>query len=216
MTKTERLFHIVKMLRVKKTATIDELAKECMVSSRTVYRDVGDLEDLGAAVYDNNIIRLTKVETTPQWDLTPEELDIMQFALRANPLSGASYFQGRMKGIEVKLAKEMEKKDGKSYAAGGFFLSTPGAETLAKKASASQAEENLSQFWKHLQNKRAVKITLKKAGRGSSKEIIARCKNLTWSNGKWWYECLTEVDRKPIRLEAGKVAKIQPQRRYRS
>ncbi len=214
MTKTERLFHIINYLRVHKTSTIDELAKECKVSSRTTYRDVTDLETLRAAVYENNIIRLSKLESAPHWHSTPEEVDMMQFALRANPLASKSYFQGKLMAIGVKLQKEMDRK-GKSYPADGFFLTMKETAGLAKRASATREEENLWQFWRHCQNKRAVKITMKKSGRGAAKQIVARCKHMEWANGKWWFDVVTEIEREPMRIDSTRVAVVQPQRRYR-
>ncbi|MCH9032280.1 MAG: HTH domain-containing protein, partial [candidate division Zixibacteria bacterium] len=54
MTKAERLFHIVRFLRVRGKADISELAEECSVSHRTVYRDILSLSELNVLIYYEN------------------------------------------------------------------------------------------------------------------------------------------------------------------
>lgn len=213
MTKTERLFHIVNYLRVNKTASIETLSKECLVSSRTTYRDVGDLEELGVATYKDNIIRLAKVETTPHWDLTAEEIDVTRFALLTSPLASHTYFQGKVKNIEVKLDKEYARVN-KNAKRDRYFFATPPMTDLSKWAAAPKSQENLITYWKNMEKGRAVKITMKKSGRTPAKVHVGRGSQLSWSGGRWWYE-LVSNEGKDLRLDSNKVEVVQPERKTR-
>jgi len=50
MRRADRLFQLVHLLRARKFATSEELAKELGVSRRTVYRDIKDLERSGVPI----------------------------------------------------------------------------------------------------------------------------------------------------------------------
>lgn len=50
MRRADRLFRLVQLLRVRRTATGDQLARELGVSTRTVYRDIRDLEQSGVPI----------------------------------------------------------------------------------------------------------------------------------------------------------------------
>lgn len=213
MTKTERLFHIVNYLRVNKTGGIDSLSKECMVSSRTTYRDVGDLEDLGIATYKDNVVKLAKVETTPHWDLTAEEIDLARFALLSSPLASHTYFQGKVKNITTKFDKEYNRVN-KNAKRDRYFFGAPDMTDLSKWAAAPKSQENLVTYWKVMEQGRAVRITMKKSGRTPAKVHIGRGRQLSWSTGRWWYE-LNTSEGKALRLDSNKVDVIQPERKTR-
>ena len=54
VTKTERLLFILNIFRVRKSAKIDDLAGECNVSRRTIYRDLQALIAMDIPIYCND------------------------------------------------------------------------------------------------------------------------------------------------------------------
>ena len=60
MTKAERLMFLVTMIRHRGTVLVREMADECGVSPRTIYRDMNSLIKLNFPLYYENGYRLAR------------------------------------------------------------------------------------------------------------------------------------------------------------
>jgi len=77
MRRADRLFQLVHHLRARRFATGDQLARELGVSTRTVYRDVRDLEASGVPIRGEAGVgyRLERGYELPPLTFTSEELE---------------------------------------------------------------------------------------------------------------------------------------------
>ncbi|HKE12266.1 MAG TPA: HTH domain-containing protein, partial [Myxococcota bacterium] len=77
MRRADRLFQLVHHLRARRFATGDQLARELGVSTRTVYRDVRDLEASGVPIRGEAGVgyRLERGYELPPLTFTSAELE---------------------------------------------------------------------------------------------------------------------------------------------
>lgn len=104
MTKSERLLYIINLFRVRKRITLEQLADECNVSKRTVYRDLDSLSMLNIPVYCDNGYTLARDITLPPLNFTTEELEIIGYCLSRCELKKSPRFGEILKKIELKIA----------------------------------------------------------------------------------------------------------------
>jgi predicted DNA-binding transcriptional regulator YafY len=104
MTKAERLLHIINLFRVRKRITLEQLAEECNVSKRTVYRDLDSLSMLNIPIYCDNGYTLARDITLPPLNFTTEELEIIGYCLGRCALKKSPRFGEILKKIELKIA----------------------------------------------------------------------------------------------------------------
>lgn len=84
MRRADRLFQIVQLLRLKKTATARELASELEVHPRTLYRDIQDLVASGVPIEGEAGVgyRLARGYELPPLTLYGEELESLVIGMR--------------------------------------------------------------------------------------------------------------------------------------
>ncbi|UCD93733.1 MAG: HTH domain-containing protein [Candidatus Zixiibacteriota bacterium] len=110
MTKAERLLFIVNLFRVRKAISLDELAQECEVSTRTIYRDLISLSDLNIPVYFDRGYRLSRDISLPALNFTVEEEEIVGFCLQNSPLCRSQHFRNILRNIELKILSAVPDK----------------------------------------------------------------------------------------------------------
>ena len=103
MTKTERLLFILNLFRVKKSARIDELAAECNVSRRTIYRDLQVLIAMDIPIYCNDGYNLVDKISMPPLNFTREEQELLGYCLMNTPLKRSPRFAEKIRNIELKI-----------------------------------------------------------------------------------------------------------------
>ena len=106
MTKAERLMYLVNLIRSRAGVEIGDMAAECGVSQRTIYRDLNTLFRVRIPIYYENGYRLRSESNTPALDFSSEDLHLIRFALQNNPLSQRGYLAERFKRIEQKLTSK--------------------------------------------------------------------------------------------------------------
>jgi len=75
-----RVQGIIRMLGVRHGITVDELAEECSVSKRTIYRDLMALQDSGYPIFSE------ATEGTTYWKLEPSFKTIPPITFTQNEL----------------------------------------------------------------------------------------------------------------------------------
>jgi predicted DNA-binding transcriptional regulator YafY len=111
MTKSERLLFIINLFRVKKRITLDELAQECEVSKRTVYRDILSLSSLDIPIYFDNGYRLARNISLPALNFSQDEREALGFSLRYSYLGRSPFLRGVLRNIEIKILSALPDKN---------------------------------------------------------------------------------------------------------
>jgi predicted DNA-binding transcriptional regulator YafY len=103
MTKSERLLHLIGLLRNRGPLSIAELSDQCGISRRTVYRDINSLLKMNIPVVYDDGYQIAGDTSLPVIELSAEELDLLRYACCHNPASWCRYFRRRFQLIEEKL-----------------------------------------------------------------------------------------------------------------
>lgn len=139
MTKAERLIYLVNMIKNRGTVLVKDMAAECGVSDRTIYRDLNSLSRMNIPIYYKNGYRLMRDTDVPFMDLSLEDMELIRYALKKNPLAGNPFFKTRFRMIDQKM-REKERAH-KNNEDGDFFIfdsqaepteRTPGSEILSR------------------------------------------------------------------------------------
>ena len=154
--------YILGLLKSQKALHIAEMAEECSVSERTIYRDINSLLKLGFLVQYNNGYKLTPEADLPANALDNADLGLIEFCLRFNPLARHPFFKRRFQTIQQKLSGSAESGNGSGY---GLVLESP-----APKAIEPSDIDNFAEFLRALQAQRKVRI--KSNGTGASSHLF--------------------------------------------
>jgi hypothetical protein len=100
MTKSERLMSLINYIRDNRAVTVPEMSDNFKVSHRTIYRDLNSLTKMNVPIYFEDGFRLSKEYSTTCSELSPDEMELVQFCLDNNPLVGIPYFDERFAAIK--------------------------------------------------------------------------------------------------------------------
>lgn len=154
MTKSERLMFLVNMIRNRGTVLVREMAEECEVSHRTIYRDINSLMRLNFPLYYQNGYRLAQDIGFPDVKPNPEEVDLICYSLRNNPLSVHPFFKRRFRVIEQKIRIRLSKRQRTDLT--GLFIFEKRQDVIEK----SRESDILAQFLKAIHARRKIALTL--------------------------------------------------------
>ena len=185
MTKAERLFHIVSFLKIRGKADILELAKECSVSQRTVYRDFLSLSKLDVRIYYENGYRLSRTQELATFSVTLEQYELIRFALRFNPLYEMPYFQGKLKAIDLLIQSCVEDANLSDIREKAPTIS---ADNESYPQLNLDERRNISLFWKGANSGRDVKLLLKPSESDPSRQVVGKPLRIAWSKRRWTFE----------------------------
>ena len=106
MRRADRIFLLVQVLRNRRVATAEDLARELGVSKRTVYRDVRDLELSGIPIEGEAGVgyRLRKGFELPPMTLTPSEIEALVLRARMVEAWGDAELGTAARGVLTKMA----------------------------------------------------------------------------------------------------------------
>jgi predicted DNA-binding transcriptional regulator YafY len=102
MGKLDRLLLILNLLRSRRNLTASDLAKECEVSERTIYRDIQVLSEARVPVYFDEGYKLLTDAFLPPLNLTADEFLILYVGLNSSPVQSVHCFR---KSAKQALAK---------------------------------------------------------------------------------------------------------------
>jgi predicted DNA-binding transcriptional regulator YafY len=103
MRKTSRLLFILNTLRYKRGLAAKDLAAECGVAERTIYRDINALLGAGVPIYYDRGYKLLNHTFLPPLSFTPDELQYIYCALSSNMIPDKSGPDGLGKSILAKI-----------------------------------------------------------------------------------------------------------------
>lgn len=87
MSKAGRLLKILNIIRSNRSCTATELARQCGVSERTIYRDIVALSEAGAPIYYDNGYKLLPGTFLPPLNLNIEEYLVLKASLEGSPFA---------------------------------------------------------------------------------------------------------------------------------
>ncbi len=163
MTKAERLIYLVNMIKNRGSALVKDMAAECGVSDRTIYRDINSLSRMNIPIYYQNGYRLMRDTDVPFMDLSPEDMELIRYALRNNPLHENPFFKTRFRMIDQKMLEKekVHKKNGEA----DFFI----FDARTEPAEQTHGAGILSRFLMAVFERRKIAV---RAGDGSNPETI--------------------------------------------
>lgn len=103
MSKYDRLIHVLNLLRSRKSLKAADIARECEVSERTVYRDILALSSANVPVYFDDGYKLLSDAFLPPLNFDMEEYLILKLGLTASPLCKDSPFGKSAKKLLSKI-----------------------------------------------------------------------------------------------------------------
>lgn len=110
MTKAERLMFLVTMIRNRGVVLVREMADECDVSPRTIYRDMKSLLKLNIPLYYENGYRMARDIEFPFGGFDPEDMEFICYSLRNNPLSKHPFFTRKFRVMEQKIQVRLTRR----------------------------------------------------------------------------------------------------------
>ena len=87
MNKYDRLLHMLNLLRTKQNLNAADLAKECEVSERTVYRDIMALSSANIPICFDNGFKILNDAFLPPLNFSIEDYIALKLGLGSSPLS---------------------------------------------------------------------------------------------------------------------------------
>ncbi len=107
MTKSSRLLTVLNLIRSNRVMTTSQLARECGVTERTVYRDIQSLGEAGAPVYYDKGYRLLGSAFLPPLNLTTDEYLALRAAIQGSPLMEMKSYIQELKSVTAKIDAAM-------------------------------------------------------------------------------------------------------------
>ncbi len=107
MGKLDRLLLILNLLRTRRNLTASDLAKECEVSERTIYRDIQVLSEARVPVYFDSGYKLLTDAFLPPLNLTADELLTLYVGVHSPPVQSVNCFRKSARRALAKLESMM-------------------------------------------------------------------------------------------------------------
>ncbi len=196
MTKSERLLFIVNLFRVRKRISLEELEKECEVSSRTIYRDLLALSALNIPIYFDNGYRLAGDISLPPLNFTQDEQELLGFSLKNSCLTRSAHLSNKLRHIEMKILSVMPNRKSNT-------LNSMLKNIKADNDRFTPNEDHImGEFIKRLFHEEKLNMVLKNGG----KTIIGLKAHSLQIKGKRWILCFTKGDQsKLISISLNKI-----------
>lgn len=92
--------------------SVPQMSASCEVTERTIYRDLCSLSRMNIPVYYDKGYRLAHEIAFPCAELGAEDLELLCFCLRFNPLTKHAFFARRFRMIERKVRERIRSQTG--------------------------------------------------------------------------------------------------------
>jgi predicted DNA-binding transcriptional regulator YafY len=103
MSKYDRLLHVLNLLRGRHGLKASDLARECEVSERTIYRDIIALSSANIPIYFDNGYRLLSDAFLPPLNFTLEDYLVLKLSLSSSVLMENSPLRKYAKTVLAKI-----------------------------------------------------------------------------------------------------------------
>lgn len=103
MTKYDRLLYILNLLRSRRTLNAKNLAEECQVTERSIYRDILSLSEANVPIYYDRGYKLASESFLPTLNFTFEEYSVLRLALESSPLGRTGRKADVLRQVKAKV-----------------------------------------------------------------------------------------------------------------
>jgi len=180
MKRTERLLHLMGLLRSGRGYSSADLAGMMGISRRTVFRDVLDVSSLVSIYYDDGY-RLHPGTSIANLTLTRDELMALRLGCRAPALLAASPLAGATRSALQKVDEQLEAR---------FGDAAPGADVIAVHADARPLAPGAASAWRVLEeavrDQHTVSITYYTFSRDEETRRTVDPYGLTFRRHSWY------------------------------
>jgi len=145
--------YLINMIRNRGPVLVKAMAGECSVTSRTIYRDMNSLMRLNFPVYYNNGYRLARDVGFPFGGPDRDDVELIGYALRNNPLTKHPFFKQRFRVIEEKIQSRPGRAREKEQ--GSLFLFERTNEAIEK----NKDSEIIAKFLQAIFQRRKILLT---------------------------------------------------------
>ncbi|MCK4225051.1 MAG: HTH domain-containing protein [candidate division Zixibacteria bacterium] len=103
MSKYDRLLYVLNLLRGRPGLSASQLARECEVSERTIYRYITSLSSANIPIYFDKGYRLLSDAFLPPLNLTPDDYLVLKMALSSSVFANRSPLRKQAKSVLAKI-----------------------------------------------------------------------------------------------------------------
>ncbi len=103
MSKYDRLLYVLNLLRGRPGLSASQLARECEVTERTVYRYINSLSSANIPIYFDRGYRLLSDAFLPPLNLTPDDYLVLKMALSSSVFASRSPLRKPAKSVLAKI-----------------------------------------------------------------------------------------------------------------
>ena len=103
---------LINMLKTRRVLSVPQMSASCEVTERTIYRDLCSLSRMNIPVYYDKGYRLAHEVAFPCVELGAEDLELLCFCLRFNPLTRHAFFARRFRMIERIVRERIRRQTG--------------------------------------------------------------------------------------------------------
>ncbi len=172
MTRAERLMFLVNLIKSRGRMLVGEMASECGVSKRSIFRDMNSLRKLNFPLYYDKGYRLSRDIVMPFTGLGAEDIELICYCLRNNPLSTDPFFMQKFRTIEQSMQTGLKQRLGTDQ--GCLFLFEKKHDPIKR----SHEAEIIARFLRSIDECRMIYFTLVK-GDAPNQLIIPLAVRLT-------------------------------------
>jgi predicted DNA-binding transcriptional regulator YafY len=115
MNKAERLLLILNLMRARRNLRAEDLASECGVSQRTIYRDIKAISDANIPIYFENGYKYLTDAFLPPLNFTLEEYLALYLGLNSEVIESDPILKDSRKRIIIKLESLMPENVRNDY-----------------------------------------------------------------------------------------------------
>lgn len=195
MAKSDRLLLILNLLRSRRNLKASDLAKECEVSERTIFRDIQALSQARVPIYFDGGYKLLTDAFLPPLNLTVDELLTVYLGLNSDLVQSVKSLRKSAKQVLVKLESLIPEKIRTDYEKAKEYI-TVQPEDKPSRQSMVLIFEFLRQA---ISLERKVKLDCFSSE--SSQTIWVVPKALLYKRGSWYLVFEKQKKKKYFRID---------------
>lgn len=195
MSKSNRLFLILSLLRSRKDLTASDLADQCEVSERTIHRDIQALSDFGVPIHFDRGYKLPGDAFLPPLNFTVDELLSMYIGLSSNTVQSIDGLRKSARQALSKLESSIPERIKVDYEEARKRITVRPERTRSHQGVALILELLRQGRWPD------KKIRLNYVSPQSSEIVELIPKDLLYKQGNWYLTGLIKKEIRYFRLD---------------
>lgn len=200
MPKSDRLLLILNLLRSRRKLKTSDLAKECEVSERTIYRYIQALSEARVPIYFDDGYKLLTDAFLPPLNFTIDELLTFYVGLNSDPIQSVHCLRKTAKQTLAKIESLIPEKARNDYETTKKQI----AIQTKQKPSDRKASLMFELLWQAIKSKREIKISCGSGDFVESIELLPQA--LHYKKGAWYL--VGQKQNKLVHFRLDRVKKV--------